>query len=86
MRVSGSEIPVPKTLARWLLTIVCARSPVARADLGHVLEDAQQLHPLAGAGRGDLVEVRDRGDVRALVEDQQQRRVDRLARSRPTVS
>ncbi len=56
-----------------------ALAPPAVGGLADVLEDAEQLHALAGAGRGDLVEVRQRRDVRDLVQGEQQRRVDRLA-------
>jgi hypothetical protein len=51
----------------------------AVGGLADVLDDGQQLDALAGSGRGDLVEVRQRRDVRDLVEREQQRRVDRLS-------
>ena len=50
----------------------------ALADLAEVLKDREDLHTLAGRGRGDLAEVGQRRDVGGLVEAQQQRRVDRL--------
>ena len=47
--------------------------------LGDVLQHAEQVHALPGAGGGDLVEVRERRDVADLVQGEQQRRVDRAA-------
>jgi hypothetical protein len=57
----------------------------AVGDLGDVLKGGEQLHTLAGAGRGDLIEVGQRGDVGRLVQAQQQRRVDRPADNRGAV-
>src|SRR5579862_3903972 len=54
-------------------------SSVDGADLGHVLEDGDELDSLPGAGRGEGRELAQRGDVRAFVENDQQRRVDRLS-------
>ena len=51
----------------------------AVGGLAHVLKHREQLHPLARAGGGDLVEVGQRRDVRGLVQREQQRRLDRLA-------
>ena len=51
-------------------------------DLADVLKDAEQLHALPGPSRRELVERRQRRDVRGLVDAQKQRRVDRLARAR----
>src|SRR4051812_19253962 len=50
---------------------------VAGADLCHVLKDREELHALARSGRGDLVEVRYRRDVRRLVEEQKEGWVER---------
>jgi len=54
-----------------------AVAPPALADLAEVLKHRQNLHALAGRGRGDLAQVRQRRDVGRLVEAQKQRRVDR---------
>jgi hypothetical protein len=51
--------------------------PVDGGDLALVLPDADQQHPLVGAGRGHQVQPAQRRDVRRLVEQQQQRRVQR---------
>ncbi len=51
-------------------------APVDGVDLGHVLEDRHELDALTGAGRGERCEVAERRDVGALVEDEQQRRVE----------
>ena len=56
-----------------------AVAPVDGVDLRHVLEDRDELDSLPCARRGERREVAQRRDVRALVEDEQERRVERLA-------
>ena len=51
----------------------------AVGGLAHVLKHREELHALAGAGRGDLVEVRERRDVRRLIQREQQRWLHRFA-------
>src|SRR5207253_2683016 len=46
------------------------RTP-AIAQLGQVLEDRDELDPLAGRGRSEGVQVAQRRNVRGLVEDEQ---------------
>ena len=77
--MSVSEIPAPTILARWLLTMVAARSPQRDRHLREVLDHGDQLDALAGGGRGEAVEVGQRGDVGHLVKDDQERRVKRFA-------
>ena len=55
-----------------------AVAAVDGVDLGHVLEDGDELDPLSGAGRGERGELAQGCDVGALVEDEQQRRIERL--------
>ena len=61
------------------------RGPLAVAglDLGQVLPHRDQLHPEAGGGGGQCVEVAQGGDVGRLVEDDEQGRVDRPPGRRP---
>ena len=56
-----------------------AVAPPAVGGLAHVLKHGEQLHALARAGGGDLVEVGQRRDVRRLIQREQQRGLDRLA-------
>src|SRR5437764_7542787 len=51
---------------------------VPEFDLRDVLEDRDDLHPHRRGGRGDRRQVVDGSDVGGLVEDDQQRRVERL--------
>jgi hypothetical protein len=44
---------------------------VDSVDLSHVLEDRDQLDALTSSRRGDRREIAKRGDVGALVEDEQ---------------
>ena len=72
--MARSPMPEQNRRARWLAMIVSARSrPQRSIALGDVLQHAEQVHALPGAGRGDLVEVGQRRDVADLVEGEQQR-------------
>ena len=54
-------------------------SAVDGVDLGHVLEDGDELDSLSGSGGGEGGEFAEGCDVGAFVEDEQERRVERFA-------
>ncbi len=54
---------------------------VAGPHLGQVLPDRHELDPVRRTGRGQPVELGQRGDVRRLVEHDEERRVERAART-----
>ena len=68
-------------MARWLLSTVGGSCAVAGANLRQVLPYRHQLDPVGGARGRQAVQFGQRGDVRRLVEHDQERGIQGLARA-----